>query len=289
MLLALGAMLAAAPVAAMKLSPGSGVFEYRDPVVQTSAPIQIFYHAPAKITPETDLWIVIHGAGRNAEGYRNGFVEPVGDDNVLVLVPEFTQDDFPRARAYNLGNMQAGRGRIRAEEEWTFSIIERLFDQVRGELKLKTQDYVIYGHSAGSQFVHRMLFMKTETRIRAAILANAGWYTMPDSTVDFPYGLRGAPTSPARMREVLQLPVVVLLGDRDNDPNHHQLLRNDETMVQGPHRLARGEKFFETAREQAATLGVNFNWQLQYVPGVGHSNRGMAGGAVPFMRALSGR
>ena len=287
---ALALMLAlAAPASAMELAPGKGVFNYRDPMVQPRENIRVFYHAPAQITPETDLWIVIHGAGRNAEGYRDGFVEPLGSDNVLLIVPEFTTDNFPGSKAYNLGNMDAGRGRFHPEPVWTFSIIERLFDKVRADLNLKVNDYVIYGHSAGSQFVHRMLFLKTETRVRAAILANAGWYTMPDETVAFPYGLRGMPGGPERVSWALRIPVVVLLGDRDIDPNHRQLLRTPQAMAQGPFRLARGEKFFATAQEKASALGVPFGWTLDYVQGVGHSNSGMARGAVPHMRRLSGR
>jgi hypothetical protein len=47
-------------------------------------------------------------------------------------------------------------------------------------------------------------------------------------------------------------------------------------MRQGPHRFARGHRYMETARKEAARLGVPLMWRLEIVPGVAHSGRDMA-------------
>lgn len=272
--------------AALDFSPGAGVFEYTSDEVHTGLEMRVFYHAPETIDASTSVWFVIHGAGRNAEGYRNSWIDFVKDDDVLVLAPEFTTDGFPGSHAYNLGNTVA-RGEFRPEPEWTYSIVERLFDHVRDNLGLDAETYLIYGHSAGSQFTHRMLFLMSETRAEAAFIANAGWYTMPDLDTPFPYGLGGTPADPERLKGVFNTPVVVLLGDRDTDTEHHQLRRTDGAMAQGPHRLARGKSFFEAARAKAAELDTPFAWTLEVVEGVAHSNRGMARAASRAMREHS--
>ena len=53
----------------------------------------------------------------------------------------------------------------------------------------------------------------------------------------------------AGLKAMLQRPLVVLLGTADTDPNHPELRRTPEAMVQGPHRFARGN-FFYTAGQQ---------------------------------------
>jgi len=273
--------------AKIELESGEGVFVYSNDEIHSDLEIRVFYHAPEQMDADTPIWFVIHGAGRNASGYFNNWKPHVENEDVLFLVPEFTREDFPGSRAYNLANIQRSDGSARPQEEWTYSIVERLFDRVREDLELDAETYVVYGHSAGSQFVHRMLFLLDETRIAGAVLANAGWYTMPRYDIEFPYGFGGMDVSPEKVKEVFQLPVVVLLGDQDTDENHRQLRRTEPAMAQGPHRFARGETYFETAKAHAERLEVPFAWKLETVPGVAHSNRGMAPPAARHLREMS--
>jgi alpha-beta hydrolase superfamily lysophospholipase len=81
----------------------------------------------------------------------------------------------------------------------------------------------------------------------------------------------------------LQLPVTVLLGEADTDPEHASLNRSPEALAQGPHRYARGLNFFETASKAAGWSSVPFGWQLATVPGADHDNRKMAPAALPYL------
>ena len=88
----------------------------------------------------------------------------------------------------------------------------------------------------------------------------------------------------ARCQKVSPRPnFIVLLGDRDIDPNHWDLRRTPAANAQGEHRYARGHAFFEQGNRMAAQLDVAFGWELHTAPGVAHSNAGMAPYAAPFV------
>ena len=120
-------------------------------------------------------------------------------------------------------------------------------------------------------------------RVTRAVAANAGWYTMPDPDIDFPYGLKGSPVGEEQLIAALGLPVTLLLGDEDTDPKHPSLRRTPEVMTQGTNRFARGRAFFQAVRQYAANRGIPFKWQWATVPGAGHDNRLMAPAAVPYL------
>jgi pimeloyl-ACP methyl ester carboxylesterase len=188
---------------------------------------------------------------------------------------------YPGSDAYNLGNVGH-----EPESRWSFSLIEPLFDFVRADVGNRSDGYYLFGHSAGAQFVHRFLLLKPQNRVTRAVSANAGWYTAPETGVDFPYGVRGGPVSDAGLRNALADSLTVLLGENDNDPNDPDLRSSPEADRQGPHRLARGQFFFAAGRATALALGTPFGWRLEIVPGAAHSNSAMAPAAARALFAL---
>jgi hypothetical protein len=82
------------------------------------------------------------------------------------------------------------------------------------------------------------------------------------------------------LRKLFSRPLLVLLGDRDVDPNDPHLPKEPEAMRQGPYRFARGRRYFEIAQGEAKRLGAPFNWRLAIAPGVAHSGKDMAPFAV---------
>jgi hypothetical protein len=116
-----------------------------------------------------------------------------------------------------------------------------------------------------------------------AVAANPGWYIMPDFDVAYPYGLRGAGIDEKQAAQAFGRKLVVLLGEKDNDPGHHQLSRSPEAMLQGNHRFERGHNFFDRARRTAAQLNTPLAWSLRIAPGVAHSNARIAPHAASAM------
>jgi hypothetical protein len=217
----------------------------------------------------------MHGQGRNASQYRDFWIEPAERFGFAVAAPEFSRADFPEAAHYNLGDMRDASGGLRAQDAWAFSAIAGVFEGARSSLGLAAETFALFGHSAGAQFVHRFLLFMSEPRVSVAVAANAGWYTMPDPRVAFPFGLDGAGVSQALLEAWLARPLTVLLGTRDVEQTG-SLLQTPSAMAQGAHRLDRGRRFFAEGLSQAERFGAPFNWRLGFVPGVGHDAARMA-------------
>jgi len=225
----------------------------------------------------------MHGTNRDGGRYRDDWVKIAQKNKIIIIAPTFSKKKFPKSSGYNLGNVFDKRHQRNEESLWAFSAIEPLFDTVVQALGGNQKEYTIYGHSAGSQFVHRYLFYKPNARVKRYIPANAGWYTLADMSEPYPYGLLGAEVSEENLKAALQKDVIVLLGENDKDSNHKHLRRTPEAQRQGPHRLARGITFYKNAESQAKKLGVPFNWKVVVVPGAAHSNAQMLIGAVDFI------
>lgn len=238
--------------------------------------INVWYYNPHDAGKDVPIVFVLHGLSRNADKYRDNWMALADAGRFVVLAPEFKKQHFPSSFEYNLGNVMARSDSLKPEAEWSFSIIGSVFQQIVMANDFKAARYDMFGHSAGAQFVHRYMFFMPTARVRTAVAANAGWYTLPDLGIDFPYGLRGAGVTADQIQRGLSRDLVILLGTEDNDPNGRHLRKSSEAMAQGRHRLARGENFFGKAAKAANDFAWPFNWRLEYVPGAGHSNRDMA-------------
>lgn len=256
---------------------GSASFTFAD---WAGPQITVWTHVPTGIDPASaPIAIILHGANRNPDDYRDAWADEAEKGGFIVVAPGFPASDFPGLNGYAAGGVLDEAGQPRPRALWTFSVIEPLFDAVVAKLGGSQTQYTIYGHSAGSQFVHRFLYFMPDARVKRYLSANAGWYTMPDLGIAFPFGLDGTPITEERLRAALAKDVVILLGDRDTDSEHRLLNRSREAMKQGRHRFARGQAYFEAARKLAKKNGWDFGWRLRVVEGVAHSNSGMAEGS----------
>ncbi|CAH0268378.1 PHB depolymerase family esterase [Roseomonas sp. CECT 9278] len=281
--------LLAAPLAlpaaarAQPIAPGSGRIEIAEPAGATAAPMPVWFHRPAAWTPGGKVGVILHGLQRDADRYRDEW-RPLADRHgFLLLVPEFGREKFPGTRWYNFGNLQDDTGRATAPEAWSFHALDRVVAAAQQAAGSTRPGYVLYGHSAGAQFVHRFLLLTGAPRAEAVVIANSGSYTLPRFDRPFVEGLGGTAADAGVLRAVFARPVILQLGEADTDPNHASLPRQPWAVAQGSHRFARGWHFFDTARRAAAEAGAPFAWRVVTVPGVGHSNAGMAEAAAPLL------
>jgi hypothetical protein len=262
------------------LKPGTGDYLFSG---WAGPPIQVFYAAPDNLGPDTPVVVVIHGAQRDADVYRDQWADLARAGGFVVLAPRFDKGAFPKESDFSQGGVFGDKDEVRPRKVWTFSAIEPMFDDYVHCNKSSRKSYRMYGHSGGSQFVHRFLFLTPGARADRVVMANAGWYTLPDPTIAWPYGLKGLPAGAANPGAAFAREATVLLGDADIDPNHKSLRHTPEADAQGAFRFARGHSFFRSARDQAERLGKPFNWKLAYVPGADHQNKLMAPQAAAIL------
>jgi poly(3-hydroxybutyrate) depolymerase len=269
--------------AGAEIPAGKSDFTFVDKQGNEDKPLKVWVYRPEKFGVQSPIVFVMHGTLRNGETYREPWVALADRYQCLVVVPEFMEKLYPGSRSYQLGNLRAGDGKPNDEAKWTFSAIEHLFDHVKAEAGSRCEGYHIFGHSAGAQFVHRMVLFKSRLRMAGAVAANSGNYTMPVYATPFPHGLDQSGLGEEQLKKALSLPLVVLLGEKDTDPNDRYLPKDPASRAQGAHRLERGRNFFNAAGEEARRLGVDLKWKLETVPDVGHDNALMAPAAARIL------
>ena len=273
----------AATCTAEHIAVGSGCFVFQD---WQGRSLPIWYYVPEPTAKPQRVVFVMHGVLRNAADYRDNWRAAADKHGLVILAPEFSRDDFPGAAAYNLGGIVADPGGAPQQPGRALDAIEPVFAAVREDLPTAgtaPASYFIFGHSAGAQFVHRYVLFGDAPNMAAAIAANSGWYTMPDTGILFPYGLRGTGVGEAAVRRAFARPLVIALGLLDNDPQAPYLRTSPGANAQGPHRLARGRAFYGYASGHARTMGVPFNWRLVHVADVGHDNAAMVDAALKVL------
>ncbi|MCW5594118.1 MAG: hypothetical protein KIS74_18595 [Burkholderiales bacterium] len=267
-------------VAATPVPSGKWSFVFTDKRGQADRPLRVFTYRPRQCDSTCPMVFAMHGKGRKASAMRDNWELAADRFGFLVIAPEFSDKHWPAAADYNLGGVADDKDR----RKWAYSMIEHLFDEMRDGQK----DYAIFGHSAGAQFVHRLLILLPDNRVSVAIAANAGWYMMPEwrkdkAAASYPHSLVDSPAGEPELRRALQKRLVVLLGEKDTDAQHKDLDQSDGSRKQGENRVERGENFFGAATTAARDLGVKLAWELSYVPGTGHDSAAMSKAAANFV------
>jgi poly(3-hydroxybutyrate) depolymerase len=232
-----------------------------------------FGYAPERAPAGAPLLVAVHGISRNAYEQARAFERLAEARGWLLLAPEFDaerHDDYQR-----LGRVGRGARADRALEDLIDRFLER-FSRAPGPRYL-------VGYSAGAQFVHRYLMAHPE-RVDGAVLGSAGWYTFPDPTRAYPYGLRvggelpGVRLSPSRF---LRVPVLVTVGSRDTrrDPSLRQSRRVDRR--QGCHRRERAMRWAEAMNELARRRGLPEPVRLSVLRGAGHDFQESCAAGLP--------
>ena len=90
------------PINEISLDLGSGYFMVRGGKAHESDTIWVHYHMPSNYHEDSPILMVIPGAGRNGDSYRDAWKELSEEKGVLILSPEYPERMYA-FEAYHLG------------------------------------------------------------------------------------------------------------------------------------------------------------------------------------------
>ena len=263
-------------------APGAHTMIYTDPAFPQQ-PLLLHSARPRRFDEHTPILIVHHGVARNGRDYRDYWLRVVDDAGILAIAIEFTEQSFPDYLWYHFGNRHDEKGAPNPREQWTYGIDERLFDALCAQGLTRQEKYGLFGHSAGGQFVHRMLSFGYRDRVAVAVSANAGTYAMPDLRIAWPFGLGEAGLDPDVLQYVLEFPLIVMTGTNDTKTTGRYFPKGPRSMRQGATRHERAHNYVRAGHTAAEALGTRCAWTVVNVPGVGHDGEQMSLAAAPVI------
>jgi len=297
------------PLEPSALEIGAGAFVTRGGRGDENKRVTVHYYKPHSFTPQSRVLLVIPGAGRDGDEYRDAWIETAERKSLLVASPSYPAADYDFA-AYHMGgvvrdlvirNLPTGPDgepldviHVRDEdisfsinprrEEWLFNDFDRIVALLAAAAGAERNGYDVFGHSAGGQILHRLALFHPRSRAERIVAANSGFYTLPDLQTPPPVGLAGTGVSEASLAESFAAQLTLLLGENDNsDEAGGTQIHTPMIDRQGIGRLSRGRYFFEVGAQQAQAMGAPFHWRLQTVPDVGHDFRAMSAAAARLL------
>ena len=267
------------------LPTGTGVYQFAEKTGVTDEPVNVYYHRPKNWKDGDKILVVFHGVNRNAQYHLNALKKSADEKNFLLICPEFTKTKYPGNRYYNYGNVMGGKNykTLNPSEKWTFNAVNRIIGDVKKRVDATNSKIILFGHSAGGQFMQRYLFFADEIDADLIIAANAGVYIMPNESENFPYGFKNFQIQENKLKNAYEKNVIILLGEKDVLRGNKYFPKSPAADRQGLTRFERGKNFFAQSKAKADELGVKFNWRMITVPNVGHIPTKMEKAALEYI------
>ncbi len=246
-------------------------------------PIDVIVYIPPKAIKSTPVLMVVPGASRDAQRFHASWLDLAKKKNFIVMTIGARKRYFPDEYSYNAGRVISSEGYAMNEKQWLFSAIEPLFDDFKTKYKLTSDNFYLFGHSAGGGIVHRFLLFKPNAPVVKAVAANPAFVTVPDVEIHYPFGLKNAPVNNKLIKKWFKKDLAIVLGEKDLEPRTKPLSNGAMANVQGANCYERGILLFNSVKQEAKRQKVKLMWSLITVPDVGHDNFKIAPEACKFL------
>ncbi len=225
---------------------------------------EYFLYLPqARVMAEAPVFVSVHGITRNAYEHARLFSPFAERYGVVLIAPLFPSDRFR-------GYQRLPRNTKRPSADL---VLNQIVSEVGRFTEARIDKLFMFGYSGGGQFVHRYALFYPQNVARL-VVASAGWYTFPDSTLSYPFGLKRTPGIEAtseKMIQFLSIPICVLVGEKDvlRDPELNKSRRIDRQ--QGINRLERGRRWIRSMAAAARAYHLDVEYRFEVISGCDHS------------------
>jgi len=170
------------------------------------------YYPKDNRTECQNLIVLIHGSERGAEAYRNQFKSFADEHNCAIVAPLFTAG-YPEPTDYENYCFLSYKG-IRYDLN-LLSIVK----QVRQQVAIKSERFLLHGFSGGGQFAHRFLYLYPEW-LKCVSIGAPGRLTKLDESLHWPEGVRGMNAMFNKeiiLSEIAKVSIQVIVGKDDTE------------------------------------------------------------------------
>ncbi|MBX9637742.1 MAG: hypothetical protein K2Q45_09355 [Nitrosomonas sp.] len=229
--------------------------------LQTDSRQKYFLYVPRQGGNAAKIFITVHGISRNVREHAKEFAAYAEKYGVVMIAPYFPADRFPDYQ-------RLGRKGNRAD-----IVLNAIVAEVAQLTGANSNKLYLFGYSGGAQFVHRYMFAYPE-RVARIVLGAPGWYTLPDASLKFPIGIQPVLSIPQvqfNSARFLNIPVCVLVGEKDNRRDAELNKSTTIDRLQGKTRIERGRRWVEEMSYQARLLGLPTTYDFHLLPDSPHS------------------
>lgn len=254
--------------------------------------MNIFTYIPEGNINDMEILFIMSGCFRDALNYLKGWIDSANENKYILIAPEFDKAHYSIAD-HEYGNLidinydycsqdiytpiMEYDEKIKKENEWIYHIIDDIYINFINDNKLNNNGYIIYGHSSGSQFIHRFAMFGNSKYCKKYICANAGLYTFFDENDNYPYGIKNLKDYEIRIKKSLEKNVYILVGE--NDIRTRLLNSLPKDIAQGNNRYERATNFYISVKDYADKYNLKNNWKFVSMPDVRHNYKQ----TIPFV------
>jgi poly(3-hydroxybutyrate) depolymerase len=237
--------------------------------LQTDQRVSYCLYVPESLKDEKDrstcrLIVAVHGTGRTATAYRDGFAPLAERTRSIVLAPLFPVGLIEPGELSNFK-------RLKFHDMRFDLLLLSMVDEVERKYGIDVRRFLLFGFSGGGQFVQRFHCLHPQ-RLSAVTIGAPGNVTLVDDNRDWWVGTRnlrdefGVGLDLAEMRKVR---VQMIVGAEDTETWEITIKPGDAAWMEGANDAGR------TRIDRLATLKANYEKhgiavRHDVIPGLGH-------------------
>jgi len=242
----------------------SVIQEYRANDIESQT-YQIYL--PEGWSKSSKILVCVHGISRKYKQQIRLLKNYASRGDTILVAPYFSNKNHHAFQRHAIGT-----DGLRSNQ-----VLDNIMADVASRYDIDTNKFGLCGFSAGAQFAHRYALRNPE-KITELTTCAAGWYTMPDFSKQFPYGLSSCEKDESQFQiteqqlcEFLRIPITVAVGEYDKRSDSSMNSRKLINASQGYDRMERAISWARSLITAAEERQIDSQIKFVLIPRSGHS------------------